>query len=112
MDRGAGILLCLLCLTMGVFTSAVVVIGFAATKESFSVAIAGTSIGLVNLFPFAGGAVMQPVLGAVLEHGGRSVDVYTVAAYRQAFVLLLGCALVALCASLCVREPETLRDEP
>jgi sugar phosphate permease len=56
---------------LGVFGSAVVVVGFTTAKELFPVAIAGTSTGLINLFPFAGGAVMQPVLGAVLEHFGR-----------------------------------------
>jgi sugar phosphate permease len=56
---------------LGVFGSAVVVVGFTTAKELFPVAIAGTSTGLINLFPFAGGAFMQPVLGAVLEHFGR-----------------------------------------
>jgi len=101
-------LLMTLCLCMGAFTSAVVVIGFAATKELFPISIAGTSIGLVNLFPFVGGAVMQPLLGTVLENGGKVDGIFTVTAYRQAFVVLLGCALVALVASLVVREPDLI----
>jgi len=56
---------------LGVVGSAVVVVGFTTAKELFPVSIAGTSTGLVNLFPFAGGAVMQPVLGGILEHFGR-----------------------------------------
>ena len=57
----------LLCLTLGVFSSAIVVIGFTTTKELFPVQIAGTSTGLVNLFPFAGGALFQPFLGRCLH---------------------------------------------
>jgi len=51
-----------ICLTLGIFSSAIVVIGFTANKELFPVQIAGTATGLVNLFPFAGGAVFQPIL--------------------------------------------------
>ncbi|GAB4255326.1 MAG: MFS transporter [Deferrisomatales bacterium] len=92
-----------LCLALGAFTSAVVVVGFTAAKELFPVQIAGTATGLVNLFPFAGGAVFQPVLGAVLEHyrvaGGFSAE-----GYAAAFRVLWACAVVALAASLALRE--------
>lgn len=94
-----------ICAGFGAFTSAVVVIGFAATKELFPLAMAGTAIGLINLFPFAGGAVMQPVLGAILEHFGRQGETFTVAGYRAAFAVLCGCTVIALVASLLVREP-------
>ncbi len=94
-----------ICLGLGTFTSAVVVIGFAATKELFPLSMAGTAIGLVNLFPFAGGAVMQPVLGTILERLGRSGEAFTVTGYRTSFAVLCGCAVLALLASLCIREP-------
>ncbi len=41
----------LLCFGLGVFSSAIVVIGFTTTKELFPVQMAGTATGLVNLFP-------------------------------------------------------------
>jgi len=94
----------LLCLALGIFGSAIVVIGFTTNKELFPVQMAGTATGLVNLFPFAGGAVFQPILGLVLEHYGRSGDSFTVAGYRQSFLLLFFCALVALMASLFMQE--------
>jgi sugar phosphate permease len=59
----------LICLGLGIFSSAIVVVGFTTTKELFPVQIAGTSTGLVNLFPFAGGALFQPFLGYLLEAG-------------------------------------------
>ncbi|MDY6952703.1 MAG: MFS transporter, partial [Thermodesulfobacteriota bacterium] len=94
----------LVCLGLGIFSSAVVVIGFTTTKELFPVQIAGTSTGLVNLFPFAGGAVFQPVLGYVLERQGRVDGAFTLAGYRQAFLVLFICGLIAFAATLCVKE--------
>lgn len=92
------------CLGLGIFSSAVVVIGFITTKELFPVQMAGTATGLVNLFPFAGGAVFQPLLGYVLEKGGRVEGAFTVAAYRQAFLVLFACGVIAFLASLFARE--------
>lgn len=94
------------CLGLGMFAAAVVVVGFTVAKELFPVRMAGTATGLVNLFPFAGGAVFQPVLGSVLEHHGKVGEAFTTAGYRAAFGVLLGCAVVALAASLFL--PETL----
>ena len=79
-------------------------IGFTTTKELFPVQIAGTSTGLVNLFPFAGGAVAQPVLGYVLERHGREADAFTLAGYEHAFLLLFACGVIAFLASLCMKE--------
>ena len=67
--------------------------------------MAGTATGLVNLFPFAGGAVFQPLLGYVLEKGGRGVEgAFTLGAYRQAFLMLFACGVIAFLASLFTRE--------
>ena len=94
----------LICLGLGIFSSAVVVIGFTTTKELFPVQIAGTSTGLVNLFPFAGGAIAQPILGYVLERHGRVAGAFTLEGYEQAFLLLFCSGIIAFLASLCVKE--------
>jgi sugar phosphate permease len=94
----------LICLGLGIFASAVVVIGFTTTKELFPVQIAGTSTGLVNIFPFAGGAVFQPLLGYVLESHGREEGAFTLAGYEQAFLILFVCGIIAFVASLCLQE--------
>ncbi|MFZ0241313.1 MAG: MFS transporter [Desulfobacterales bacterium] len=93
-----------LCFGLGVFASAIVVIGFTTNKELFPVQMAGTATGIVNLFPFAGGAIFQPVLGAVLEHHGRIDDKFTPAGYEKAFLILFICALVAMGATYFMRE--------
>jgi len=93
-----------LCFGLGVFAGAVAVIGFASARELFPGSIAGTCFGLVNLFPFAGGALLQPLLGSILENRGRVGQTFTVAGYREAFLVLFLSALTALAASLFVKE--------
>ena len=97
----------LICLLLGMFTAASVVIGFSATKELFPARIAGTSIGLINLFPFAGGAIFQPLLGLILERSGQIDGNFTMSGYQQAFTVLLACAIVAFFSSLFIKETAT-----
>ena len=94
----------ILCFGLGVFSSAIVVIGFTTNKELFPVRMAGTATGLVNFFPFAGGAVFQPVLGYVLEQQGKVGDAFTLGGYQQAFLVLFLCSVIALFASLFIKE--------
>jgi sugar phosphate permease len=93
-----------LCFGLGVFSSAIVVIGFTTNKELFPVQMAGTATGIVNLFPFAGGAIFQPILGAVLEHYGRTGGNFRLIGYEKAFLILFICALVAMGATFFMRE--------
>lgn len=89
---------------LGVSASAVVVIGFTSAKELFPVEIAGTSVGLVNLFPFLGGAIMQPTLGLVLDGHGRGPDGYSPEAYASAFLLYFAAAILAFVGACCTEE--------
>ncbi|WP_035257122.1 MFS transporter [Desulfatirhabdium butyrativorans] len=87
-------------LGLGVFASAIVVIGFTAAKESFPVNMAGTATGVVNLFPFAGGAVLQPLAGYVIEMSAGP----DAAAFGRMFALMLACAVIGFLASTRIRE--------
>lgn len=87
-------------LGLGVFASAIVVIGFTAAKESFPVNMAGTATGVVNLFPFAGGAVLQPLAGYVLEMSAGP----DAAAFGRLFALMLACSVIGFLASTRIRE--------
>jgi sugar phosphate permease len=93
-----------LCFLMGMFSSAIVAVAFTAARELFPLEIAGTAVGLVNLFPFLGGAVVPPVLGAILEAGGKTASGYSPQAYASAFLLYVVFAFIALVAAACVRE--------
>ncbi len=88
-----------------VCSSAIVIMGFTTAKELFPVEIAGTSIGVVNFFPFFGGAVFQPMLGAILDAYGRTpANQYPVAAYRTIMLVLLLSAVAALGCSLLMKD--------
>ncbi|MEW5722162.1 MAG: MFS transporter [Thermodesulfobacteriota bacterium] len=97
-------LLYVFCFLLSIGSSAIVVIAFASTKELFPVSIAGTAVGLVNFFPFFGGAVVQNVLGAVLNHLNPGGKEFTAQMYGQTFLILLGCAVAALIAGLLAEE--------
>ncbi|MCG6981816.1 MAG: MFS transporter [Deltaproteobacteria bacterium] len=103
-DRFSVPALYVLCLMLGIFASAIVVIGFTTTKELFPVQIAGTSTGLVNIFPFAGGALFQPLLGYLLERPGKAGDAFMLIGYKQAFFALFLCGLIAFLACLFLKE--------
>lgn len=94
----------LICLGLGMFSSSIVVIGFTATKELFPVQIAGTATGLVNLFPFAGGAIFQPFAGFLLERSGSVEGAFTLAGYQQMFNYLLISAAIAMLACCFIKE--------
>lgn len=93
-----------LCVGLGMFASSTAVIGFTSARGLFPGSIAGTCFGLLNLFPFAGGALLQPLLGSILENHGKVGQAFTVAGYRGAFFVLFLAALTALAASLFVKE--------
>jgi sugar phosphate permease len=92
---------------LSVFSSAIVVIGFSMNKELFPIEITGTATGLVNVFPFAGGAVFQPIVGHILERYGKIEGAFTLAGYRAGFQVLLLAAIVALVAALLSKETMT-----
>jgi sugar phosphate permease len=99
------VLLYLICFGIGIFAGAAVTIGFTTNKELFPVSIAGTATGLVNFFPFLGGAVFQVVLGTVLDSQGLSASGgFAIAGFKYSFLVLFICALAALISSFFLKE--------
>jgi MFS family permease len=66
--------------------------------------ISGTATGLINIFPFAGAALGQPLMGWYLDHLGSTGGHYSVAAYSAAFKIGLIFLFGALVASTFVKE--------
>jgi sugar phosphate permease len=92
-------------LIFSISSSAIVVIGFTTTKELFPVEIAGTSVGAVNLFPFLGGAIFQPVVGRLLEaYPKAATGAYSIDAYRAMLLLLLGMSIVVVASTFFMKE--------
>jgi MFS family permease len=87
---------------------------FALVKEVMPNNLAGASVGIVNSLTVASGAVLQPIVGLVLDltWGGQLMDgarMYSPADYRVAFgVILLSCTLGLITA---LRLPETGRGQ-
>ena len=99
------VLLYLTCLAIGLFSGAAVTIGFTTNKELFPVSIAGTATGLVNFFPFLGGAVFQVVLGTVLDSQGFTTSGgFTLTGFKYSFLVLFICGMVALISSIFLKE--------
>ncbi len=85
--------------------SSVVIFGFTNIKELFPVEIAGTSTGMVNLFPFLGGAVFMPLLGRVLDaYPKTAAGGYSLAAYKMLLLILLGASVVSLICTFLMKE--------
>ena len=92
-------------LLFALFASSVVVIGFTTTKELFPVEIAGTSVGLVNLFPFLGGAVFMPALGKILDMYPKTpAGAYSLEAYTSILMVLLGSSIVCVLCTFFMKE--------
>jgi sugar phosphate permease len=98
-------LLYLICLGIGIFSGAIVTIGFTTNKELFPVPIAGTATGLVNFFPFLGGAFFQIILGVVLDSQGLTASgTFVPQGFKYAFLVLFLCGLMALISSFFLKE--------
>jgi sugar phosphate permease len=74
------------------------------SKELFPASIAGTSVGMVNLFPFFGGAIFQVVIGSVLTRGGHVDEGYALMGYQNMFLLCLIGAAISLVSALLLQE--------
>ena len=85
------------------------IIGFAFVKESVPVEVAGTVSGVCNMGVMTGPMLLQPAMGRVLDiHWEGTVlsglRVYDLAAYRWAFSLMLGWAILSCILIALTRE--------
>jgi hypothetical protein len=69
-------------------------LAYTHVKELYPLQISGTVIAAANFFVMAGGAVLTPALGTIIEAVTPKGQLYTPAAYHLAFlVCFLGTAL-------------------
>lgn len=81
-------------LTGGAFVSC-----FACAKEIFEPKFAGTAVGSLNIFLFSGGAFYQNIMGSIINsYPVVSPGVYSMIAYRAAFVVPLCGLMIGLIA--------------
>jgi MFS family permease len=92
------------CFSYSFMLSGAVVVGYTSIKEYFPMEISGTATGLINIFPFAGAALGQPLMGWYLDTMGSIGGHYSVGAYSAAFKIGLILLFGAFVASLLVQE--------
>ena len=80
------------------------------SKELFPVSISGTSVGVVNLFPFAGAAFFQILIGALLTAQSREPMQYATISFRYMFLICLAASAVSLAAALILKETLPTRE--
>jgi sugar phosphate permease len=85
------------------------VVTFATAKEVVAPALSGMAVGLVNTGLFFGAAVMQPLFGWALDQSwnGRldnGVRVYAAEDYHIVFLIMLGCAIIAVVGASRIKE--------
>lgn len=93
------------CLGFGFFSSASPVLVFAMLKEIFPLSMAGTVTGLINLSPFLGGALIQPLIGYILEADTNNGTLSIAQAYGKAFMVFLPMGGIAVLTALLLRLP-------
>jgi len=81
------------------FFGGFLVVSFAQIKELFPISIVGTSTAALNIFPFAGGAILQQVSGLMLTT--RSLE-----SYQGIWLFMLMCMVIATVAAFLSSEKE------
>jgi len=91
------------------FTSGAMIIGFAQSREANHPGAAGAGAGVVNMGPLGFAAVMQPVLGSILDRHWNGllvngVRIYDADAYSAAFLWLFLSSCLSVAAVSFTRE--------
>jgi len=84
------------------FFGGFLVVSFAQIKELFPISIAGTSTAALNIFPFAGGAILQHFSGLMLTD--RSLE-----SYQAIWRFMLICMIIATVAAFLSKEKKPAR---
>ena len=96
-------------LLLASFCAGSIIIGFAWTKESVPLRLAGTASGVCNMGPLLGGMLLQPGVGWLLDRAwdGRLVEgarIYSAAAYQSGFSLIAAAIALSLALIVFARE--------
>jgi MFS family permease len=91
--------------------SASMILCFAIAKESNAPELSGASLGLINTFAVGGGAILQPLVGLILDFrwdgamlaGART---YAMDDYRFGLAVLPVFCAISLAAAILMKEPE------
>ena len=96
------------CLTMGILTASMT-LAWACAKEVNPPLLSGTATSVVNVGVFLGPAIMQPLVGWLMDRNwdgsmANGARLYKLADYQLGLWLMAGSALVGCVATLFLRE--------
>jgi len=97
--------LSLVLLIMGIVAGGFISILWGIVREITPSKILGLTSGVLNPAPFFGVAVFQVLTGAILDHSDRVGDMYSIAGFKNAFLLCLLCSIVCMGFSILIRKP-------
>jgi len=103
-DRLGVVALYVLFFFMGITISSVGTVAIVTTKELFPDEIAGTSMGMINIFPFIGAVIFQPLMGYVLDSAGMTGGSYPPFAYKQMLWIYFITSILALFSIMRCKE--------
>jgi sugar phosphate permease len=97
-----------LCFALGFF-SAGFILSIVATKELNPLYLSGIAMGTCNTSGFLASALLQVILGKILDLNwdgtlSEGVRIYPLHAYRTAFFICFGVTIIGLIASLALKE--------
>lgn len=97
--------LSLVLLIMGIVAGGFISILWGIVREITPSKILGLTSGVLNPAPFFGVAVFQVLTGAILDHSDRVGDLYSIAGFKNAFLLCLLCSIACTGFSFLIRRP-------
>ncbi len=99
--------LSLVLLIMGIVAGGFISILWGIVREITPSNILGLTSGVLNPAPFFGVAIFQVLTGVILDHSERVGDVYSMAGFKNAFLLCLLSSIVCMGLSVLIRRPES-----
>jgi len=84
------------------------ILAFVLVGEMVQPARSGVAFGFVNLAQIAGGAVMLPIIGAMLDQTAVNAGTYSVSNFRFSLAPISGVLVVSFVASLKIRRVEQI----
>ena len=102
-------------LTLKGFFSASMILGFALAKENNPAESSGVALGLINTFVVGSGAILQPVVGVLLDYtwSGQTsggVRIFDVEAFQVSMAILPLICLLSFVSAFYLREPHSIQN--
>ena len=95
------------------FFSASMILGFAVAKDSNTKESSGVTLGLINTFVIGSGAILQPLVGALLDYRWagemrEGVRSFSLVDFQESMLVLPIVCLISFASAYYIREPQSV----